>query len=93
MRLALLALALSACVASSKADGPMRNLVCERFAILNPDAKCIPEMSDVGEVHVHTARVTIDKDTMSCGLNAGQLAMVCGPLAVAPQPQHPPAAK
>jgi hypothetical protein len=88
----ILLLALAACSTSnaSKLDEPAassspRNFVCERVAVLNAKTECKPELSGVGDLSTHTARVTLEKATVVCGLNAGQLAMVCGPLE-APQP-------
>jgi hypothetical protein len=72
---------------SSHADKPApapRNLVCERVAILSPKAECKPELSGVGDLATHTARVTVDakQAPVVCGLNAGQLSMACGTLEV-----------
>lgn len=80
----LLVLVLSAC---SGADVQPRNLVCERVRALDAKATCIPELTDVGDLHTHTARVTTGKDTVICGLNVGQLSMVCG--ALQGQPAQP----
>jgi hypothetical protein len=81
-----LALVLSAC---SGATEPPRNLVCERVAAINPKAPCVPEMTDVGGTHTHTARVTLSSPseqpvTLVCALTSGQISMVCGELEQAP---------
>lgn len=47
-----------------------RNLVCERVALMNPDATCIPEMTGEGELHTHSARVTVGGVTHACAINA-----------------------
>lgn len=56
---------------------PPRNLVCERVAVKTPKAECVPEYTDAGELHAHTARVTIGESTSVCGINVGQLLVVC----------------
>jgi hypothetical protein len=99
----LLLLALIACsdASGSKLDvpaQPARNLVCERWATLNPKATCVAEMSGYGDLNTHTARVTIEKDTVACALNAGQVSLVCASLvyqapAEKPQPVTAPAPK
>src|SRR5687767_4071234 len=82
----LLALSLFAACSSANADKPAptppRNLVCERVALLNAKADCKPEFTDEGDMHVHTARVTVEKTTLVCGLSVGQLAMACGGMEV-----------
>lgn len=73
--------------ATPPAPPPPRNFVCERLAVVNEKATCKPELSGVGDLSTHTARVTIDKDTLACALNAGQVSMVCAPLIYqAPKP-------
>lgn len=74
------------------ADGK-RNFVCERVKVANEKATCAPELSGVGELATHTARVTIGAETVSCAINSQQVGVVCGPLFVAPQQpaQQPPA--
>jgi hypothetical protein len=73
-------------LACSGASTPPRNLVCERVALLSPDAACVPELSGTGALDTHTARVTLKGATAAvvCGLNAGQLSMACGTLETAP---------
>lgn len=105
MRHVLLALLATACSTSSasKLDdtpAPPRNFVCERVKLLNDKTPCEPEFTDVGDGHAHTARVKLDKETVICGLTAGQLAMVCDHLEVrqvaapaAAAPVAPPPAK
>lgn len=87
MRIALfLSLVLVACASAQSAPEPRpapRNFVCERIALKNPTAKCESEYVDAGEHHLHTARVTIGADTVSCGINDTQLAVVCDGLFVA----------
>jgi hypothetical protein len=97
MRFVLLCLLASACVSpSTAATPPARNFVCERLAKLNPDAQCSPEYTDVGERHTHSAVVTFQAKApeatqlSSCVINDSQVAMICGPLAVVPQPQQEP---
>lgn len=83
-------LALAACqrVESAPTAQPTqeRNFVCERVALANPKAQCAPELSGVGDLSTHTARVTIGSETLSCAINAAQVGVVCGPLFVTPQP-------
>ena len=93
--LALVTLALVACSNVNKLDSPAaRNLVCERVALLSPKADCTPELSGVGDLATHTARVTLAAQgsaapaTVVCGLNAGQLSMACGALEVQPAQKH-----
>jgi hypothetical protein len=92
----LLVVAIAACGQAQSAPTPAappapRNFVCERVAIKNPTAKCEPEFTDVGELHAHTARVTLGSDTVTCGVNSGQLSVVCGDLFVAVQRAEQPA--
>ena len=49
-------------------------------------------MTDAGEHHTHTARITIDGQVIVCALNDGQVSAVCGPMFAGPaqQPQQPP---
>lgn len=100
IRVSLIVLALAACQAAQSAPTPTaqpapvpRNFVCERVAIANPQAKCIAELSGVGDLSTHTARVDLGKDTLACAINAQQVGVVCGSLFVevrpAPQPQQP----
>lgn len=63
-----------------------RNFVCERVAVANPNATCTPELTDAGEHHTHSARVTIDKNVVSCIVNDAQVGVVCGPLFVEVRP-------
>jgi hypothetical protein len=85
MRYLLLA-TLIACNSATASQPAPRNLVCERVAILSPKATCSPELSGVGDLSTHTARVTVEgaKAPVVCGLNAGQLSMACGTLEVQP---------
>lgn len=64
-----------------------RNLVCERLALENQKAPCVPEMTDAGEHHTHTARITLDGQVIVCALNDGQVSAVCGPMFAAPAQQ------
>jgi hypothetical protein len=59
---------------------PPRNLVCERLALENSKAPCVPELTDAGELHTHTARITIDGQVIVCALNSSQVSAVCGPM-------------
>ncbi len=97
-RTALLALALAACSTSSAsklddkpADPPPRNLVCERVAIGNPNAKCDAEVSGGDALNTHRARVTVEKNTVSCSINNQTLSVVCDGLfyQAAKQPEEP----
>lgn len=74
---------------------PIRNFVCERVKRLNDKAVCEPEYSDVGNEHLHTAVVTVDKEpAVSCGMGPAQLSVVCGPLfVVQKQPEQQPEPK
>jgi hypothetical protein len=72
---------------------PPRNLVCERLALENSKAPCVPEMSDAGELHTHTARITIDGQVIVCALNSSQVSAVCGPMFAAVQQAQPQPAK
>jgi hypothetical protein len=80
-------------VGCSGADIAPRNLVCERVAVVTPKAVCVPEMSDAGDTHTHSARVTLEGDkpvTVVCALNAGQISMVCGDLEQTQRAPSPP---
>jgi hypothetical protein len=74
--------------AGAVAAGKPRNFVCERVAVLNPKAKCDPELTDEEPLHTHMAVVTVEDDkgktVLACGMNAAQLSMVCGPLQAPP---------
>ena len=69
-----------------------RNFVCERLALENSKAPCEPELTDAGELHTHTARITLDGQVIVCALNSSQVSAVCGPMFTAPQ-APPPVAK
>lgn len=87
----LLILALAACqrVESPTPTAAPRNFVCERVSIANPKATCVPELNDND---THSARVTVEGDTVSCTLKPmTSLAVVCGGMFVAPQPPQPAA--
>lgn len=86
MRFALLALALAACNAASATTQP-GNLVCSRIAIVNPKAACVPELTDVGERHTHTAIVSTDEGKVACALNDATLSLVCDALVFQPKPE------
>lgn len=63
-----------------------RNFVCERLAEEgNTKARCVPEQSDVGEHHAHSARITIDGQTIICAVNDTALSVVCAPMFYQPQ--------
>lgn len=65
-----------------------RNLVCERVAIKTPKTECIPEYTDVGEHHLHTARVAQGEGYVACGLDDVRLSVLCdGLFFVPPQPE------
>jgi hypothetical protein len=93
MKHLLLLLTIAACQQAESSPTPVappaRNFICERVAISDPKAACTPELSGVGELATHTARVTVGGNTVSCAINAQQVAVVCGPLFVAPQPAQP----
>lgn len=65
-----------------------RNFVCESFAAVNPKATCTPEMTDVGQYHMHSARVVIDQTLIRCVINDAAASVVCAPLIYSP-PQEP----
>lgn len=64
-----------------------RNFVCESFAAVNDKAACVPEMTDAGERHTHTARVTLDQQIIRCALNDATASVVCSPLIYFPPPE------
>jgi hypothetical protein len=72
-----------------------RNLVCERFSEENSKAVCVPEETDVGELHWHRARVTIGGGFAICTLNLQQPTAVCGPTfyVVQQEPEQKPDAR
>lgn len=94
----LIAIAIAACSDSSasKLDPqpePARNLVCERVAIGNPKAACVPEVSGGDAINTHRARVTLEKETVSCSINNQTLSVVCdGLFYVAPKQEAAKAA-
>jgi hypothetical protein len=65
-----------------------RNFVCERLALENPKVPCEPELTDEGELHMHRARITIDGQTVVCGLPSNAISVGCGPMFV-PAPAQP----
>lgn len=67
-----------------------RNLVCERLALENSKAPCVPEENGDDSLHTHRARVTIDGQTIVCALNSQQVSVVCGPMFM-PQQRAPEA--
>lgn len=92
---ALITVLVAACSGgSSKLDAPPAsppaNLVCLRFTELNKDARCIPEMTDVGERHTHTALVSVKDNTLACTVDVLTVSMVCGLPVVFPHQQPEP---
>jgi hypothetical protein len=82
----LLALVIAAgCNAQASIPPAPRNLVCQRVALLSPDATCLPEYTDAGERHTHSAIVTQGTERVSCAINDATLSMVCGPLVAQPK--------
>lgn len=78
------ATAATACSSPSKAD-PSPNIVCERVALVDKDAKCEPEVTDVGERHMHRARVTQKDVVIVCALADAMLSVECGPMFPSPK--------
>jgi hypothetical protein len=78
----------------SKLDPQPTNLVCDRVALLNKDAECTPELTDVGELHTHRARVKVTSkegtSLSACVLNDRTIAMQCDGLLPAEKPQAQP---
>lgn len=64
--------------APKEPEPPPRNFVCERLHVEgNTKATCEPERTEPG---IHTARITIDGQTVSCGLPENALSVACAPL-------------
>lgn len=77
---------------------PTPNAVCEEFKGVNGTAKCEPHHTDVGELHIHTATVTLGQQRFACRTDLSMLGVLCGdPIVVKQQPPPPtqdaPAAK
>lgn len=92
----ILLFSLVACSNNSSLDHS-HNLVCERVKVENSKAECIPEFTNVGDQHIHTARVTVDMGpdkgsvTVACALSMSMVSMACGDLVAQPQrPGQPP---
>lgn len=69
-----------------------RNFICERLAAENPKAGCEPEYTDVGDLHEHTARITVNGGQMVCAVNTQQPVAVCGPQFFVPKQEQAPQA-
>ena len=76
-------------VLAQPVSSEVRNFVCERLHAENEKAPCEPEYTDVGELHTHTARITIQGQTVACAINAQQVSVVCGPLFYVAPPSKP----
>jgi hypothetical protein len=88
-------LALVACTNPSKADvtapTPV-NLVCERLALVDKDATCTAELTDVGDRHTHRARIAQGSGApVVCTVTDANVTAVCGPLFPVPKQEEPAA--
>lgn len=80
----------------SSAAPPPHNTICERFAELNPEAVCTPELTDAPPNHTHKARIKLGTQLIACLTNVTTPSIVCSdPIVVQMQPQpkaeEPPA--
>ena len=100
MRLLLLALLVTACSETKTppakpapvvaAPTPAPNIVCQRVKVVNPEAKCHPEYTNVGESHTYSATIEIGKNQFSCTINELSVSLVCGSPVVMVQPPVEP---
>lgn len=69
---------------------PVTNLVCERFAIINPTAKCTPEDTAAGEHHLHRARVELGGQLIACVINDATPSIICSEAIIVSMQPPPP---
>jgi hypothetical protein len=95
MKNCFLLLALVACTTSTAAPPKVepvvtqKNIICERFALVNPSAKCTPEYNGVGDQFTHSATVKVGENVLSCAINSATLSVVCGQPIVVQQVEQP----
>lgn len=66
------------------------NAVCEAFKGVNGTAQCTPGHTDVGELHIHTATVTLGQQQFACRTDLSMLGVLCGdPIVIKQQPPAP----
>ena len=101
MRIVLILLAVVGCAAAPRpapvAPAPHpHNIVCDRIdamkalGTVDKAAVCTPELTDVGEHHLYTARVAVgEKATFACAINDAALTVICDDklLVMVPQPE------
>ena len=69
---------------------PPTNLVCEAFKGVNPQALCAPHHTDVGELHIHTATITLQGQQLACRQDTTMLGVLCSdPIVIKQQPPPP----
>lgn len=79
-----------ATVAAPAPPAPV-NAVCEAFKGVNGTAKCEPQHTDVGELHIHTATVTLGQgQQFACRTDLSMLGVLCGETIVIKQAPPPP---
>lgn len=63
------------------------NLICEAFKSVNPQALCAPHHTDVGDLHIHTATITLGGQQLACRTDLSMLGVLCGdPIVIRQQP-------
>ena len=77
-------------VAVTPAPAPPVNAVCEAFKGVNGSAGCTPHHTDVGELHIHTATVTLGEQRFACRTDLSMLGVLCGDTIVVKQQPPPP---
>lgn len=66
------------------------NLVCEAFRGVNEKALCAPHHTDVGELHIHTATITLQGQQLACRQDTTMLGVLCSdPIVIKQQPPPP----
>lgn len=66
------------------------NLVCEAFKPVNPQALCAPHHTDVGDLHIHTATITLQGQQLACRQDTTMLGVLCSdPIVIKQQPPPP----
>jgi len=76
--------------AAPEPPAPQVNLVCEAFKGVNDKATCAPTFTDVGELHVYMATVTLGGQQLACRTDLSMLGVLCtDPIVIKQQPPPP----
>jgi hypothetical protein len=76
--------------ATKPKPAPTPNAVCEAFKGVNGAAACAPGHTDIGDLHIHTATVTLGQQQFACRTDFSMLGVLCGdPIVIKQQPPPP----